>query len=181
MNQLLELLFANPFLLIIIVGAIFSFLKRGREQEAQRETRRPSAPKAHPVSDESSRNEVDWREIFMQEEAQQPPTRKVQPVQSYSYNESPSVSEEVQRRNELLEKYEIAKRNKEAQKQKELSIKDSPVYSGDLTANKNKINLDFSNLTKEDAIKGVIWSEILGKPRAKGSYRPSLNTRRKQG
>ncbi len=177
MNQLLDLIFANPFLVILIVGAIFSYLKRGNEQEARREARK-TVPKAEPVSEESNQ-EVDWREIFRQEEAPQPPTRKEEPVQSYSYHEQPSVSEDVQRRNELLEKYEKAKRNKEAAKQIERKQIQSPVYAGDLTA--TKVQLDFSKLTKEDAIKGVIWSEVLGKPRSKGSYRPSLNTRRKQG
>ncbi len=58
--------------------------------------------------------------------------------------------------------------------------KDSPIYNGDLTAS-SKLHLDFSKMSREDVMKGVILSEILGKPRAKAAYRPISYSRRKQG
>jgi hypothetical protein len=174
MEDLLRLITSNPILLFLIIGAILSFLQRGKEQEAKRETRNPGTP----TTRETERNEVDWREIFRQEEAQTTPNPRGQRGQQKPQQ---TISKEVNRTNELLEKYEIAKRNKEIAKRNELTSKDSPIYKDDITAS-NAVTLNFSNITREEAVKGVVWSEVLGKPRSKGSYRPSLNTRRrKQG
>jgi hypothetical protein len=174
MEQLLEFLFSNPLFLIIIIGAIASFLKRGREQEAE-EPRKTSAPRP-PVKKEQ---EVDWREIFRQEDEAVP--APVRERYSTTATKQETIAIEASRSNELLEQYEKAKRKKkEVTKRNELVTKNSPIYKDDLTVT-NKINLNFANITSEEAVKGVIWSEVLGKPRAKGSYRPSLNTRRKQG
>jgi hypothetical protein len=175
MEQLLEFLFSNPFFLIIIIGAIASFLKRGREQEAE-EPRKTSAPRP-PVKKEQ---EVDWREIFRQEDETTPTPVRDRERYSTTATKQQTVAIEASRSNELLEQYEKAKRKKEVTKRNELVTKNSPIYKDDLTVT-NKINLNFANITSEEAVKGVIWSEVLGKPRAKGSYRPSLNTRRKQG
>lgn len=156
-----------------------SFLKRGKEEEAQRETRKPVAPRAQGRP-ENQRNEVDWREIFQQEAGTNSTPQKAR-EQSYTYTEE-QTSMEVNRSQELLEKYEKAKLRKEKAEQRasRQSLTNSPIYKGDLTAS-NKVSLDFSSISRDEAIKGVVWSEILGKPRAKGSYRPTLNTRRKQG
>ncbi|QOY36186.1 hypothetical protein AWH56_000365 [Anaerobacillus isosaccharinicus] len=178
MEQLLDLIFGNPLLLFLIIGAFLSFLKRGKEEEAQRETRKPGAPRAQGRP-ENQRNEVDWREIF-QQEAQTNSAPQKSREQSYTYTEE-QTSMEVNRSRELLEKYEKAKLRKEKAGQKaRQSLTNSPIYKDDLTAS-NKVSLDFSSISRDEAIKGVVWSEILGKPRAKGSYRPTLNTRRKQG
>lgn len=165
MEDLLRLITSNPILLFLVIGAILSFLQRGKEQERQRETRKPGAP----ASNEKRQDEIDWREIFRQESQTEPaPRKQPEPVQI----------QEVSRSNELLERYEKVKRNRDSQKKSELAAKNSPIYKDDITASE-RIQLDFSNISKEEAVKGVIWSEILGKPRAKGSYRPSLNSRRK--
>ncbi|MFN7251267.1 MAG: hypothetical protein ACK4M9_10815 [Anaerobacillus sp.] len=176
MEQLLEFLFSNPFFLIIIIGAIASYLKRGKEQETQ-ETRKTSRP---PLKEEQQRNEVDWREIFRQEDETTPTPVRDRERYSTTATKQQTISIEANRSNELLEHYEKAKRKKEVKKRNELVTKNSPIYKDDLTVT-NKINLNFANVTSEEAVKGVIWSEVLGKPRSKGSYRPSLNTRRKQG
>lgn len=178
MQQLLDLIFGNPLLLFLIIGAFLSFLKRGKEEEAQRETRKPGAPRAQGRP-ENQRNEVDWREIFQQEAGTDSAPKKAR-EQSYTYREETTT--EVNRSQELLEKYEKAKLRKEKAEQNvsRQSLKNSPIYKDDITAS-NKVSLDFSSISRDEAIKGVVWSEILGKPRAKGSYRPTLNTRRRQG
>lgn len=174
MNQLLDFLFGNPLLLFLVIGAILNFLQKGKDPEQKREPRKTGTP----VSKEKQREEVDWREIFRQEAHTEPKPTKQQ-EQSYKYEEQPVT--EVKRSQELLQKYEEAKRRKESEKStKKKSLADSPIYKDDLTAS-NKVRLDFSKVTREDAIKGVVWSEILGKPKSKGSYRPTLNTRRRQG
>ncbi|MCT8139679.1 hypothetical protein H1D32_19370 [Anaerobacillus sp. CMMVII] len=174
MEDLLRI-FTNPILLFFIIGAILNYLKKGNEQEEEKGKRKPGSP----VRQETQQKEVDWREIFRQE-AQTEPAQKKQQPQSYSYSEPKEISAEVQRRNELLEKYEKAKKNKETAKRTERISKESPIYKDDITAS-NPVTLDFSNITRDEAVKGIVWSEVLGKPRSKGSYRPTLNTRRKQG
>lgn len=170
MGQLLDMVFSNPILMFLIIGAIMSFLQRGKEQEAQKETRK----NASPIGKGKKRDVVDWREIFRQEAT--PPTPKKRVEQTYTYTEQQEHSPSPN--NELLEKYERAKRNREATKKYDEKLKNSPIFKDDLTQSE-KVQLDFSNISREEAIKGVVWSEILGKPRAKGSHRPSMNLRRK--
>lgn len=178
MEDLLKVVTGNPILLFIIIGAILSFLKRGKEREANKETRKPGAPE----TEETPSVEIDWREIFRQEDNPKP-VSKTERGQTYTYTEQSvpsSVAGNNHRGNELLEKYEKAKQNKEAAKIYDPSIENSPIYKGDIAA-QAEVKLDFSRITKEEAIKGVVWSEILGKPRSKGPHRPALNTRRQRG
>ncbi|OIJ22129.1 hypothetical protein BKP45_05500 [Anaerobacillus alkalidiazotrophicus] len=174
MEDLLRYITANPFLLFLIIGAILSFFQKGKEQENKKQPNKTNRPAG------TGRQEVDWREIFHQEIEPNTAPQK-QRKETYTINDMPKLSlDEVNQSNKILEKYEQTKRKKEAAKRYERKLKDSPIYQGDITA-QSQVKLDFSNISREDAIKGVVWSEILGKPRAKGSYRPTLNTRRKKG
>lgn len=161
--------------MFLIIGAILSFLQRGREQEAKKETEQRGSGNG-----DAKQTEIDWREIFRQEADFEPKQQK-QRQQTYTYTEEPQTSTEgFNRSNELLEKYEKAKRDKKVAERKiGGNLKDSPIYKDDITAQR-KIELDFSSISSEEAVKGVVWSEILGKPRAKGSYRPSINMRRRR-
>ncbi|OIJ16692.1 hypothetical protein BKP37_05535 [Anaerobacillus alkalilacustris] len=176
MEDLLRYITANPFLLFLIIGAILSFFQKGKEQEKKKQPNKTNRPAG------TGRQEVDWREIFRQEIEPNTVPQK-QRKETYTINDvqEPKHSlDEVNQGNKILEKYEQTKRKKETAKRYERKLKDSPISQGDITA-QNQVKLDFSNISREDAIKGVVWSEILGKPRAKGSYRPSLNTIRKKG
>lgn len=178
MEDLLSVITGNPVLLFIVIGAILSFLKRGKEKEANKGARKPGSPE----TEEAPKAEIDWREIFRQEDNPKP-VSKSENGQTYTYTEQSVPSSDSgnnYRGNELLEKYEKAKQNKEAAKRYAPTIDDSPIYKGDIAA-QSEVQLDFSRITKEEAIKGVVWSEILGKPRSKGSHLPSLKTRKKRG
>lgn len=178
MEDLLKVVTGNPVLLFIIIGAILSFIKKGKEQEANKQTQKPGTPEM----EETPSAEVDWREIFRQEDNPKPVSTSER-GQSYTYTEQlepSSAAVNNQRGNELLEQYEKAKQNKEAAKIYSTTIEDSPIYKGDISA-QAEVKLDFSRITKEEAIKGVVWAEILGKPRSKGSHRPTLKTRGQRG
>ncbi|WNF37716.1 hypothetical protein RJD24_04440 [Bacillaceae bacterium IKA-2] len=178
MEDLLKIVTGNPILLFIIIGALLSFIKRGKEKEANQESQKPGAPE----TEETPNAEIDWRDIFRQEE-KPVPVSKSERGQSYTYTEQSvpsSVAGSNRVGNELLEKYEKAKRNKEAAKIYEPNLGNSPIYKGDIAA-QAEVKLDFSRITKEEAIKGVVWAEILGKPRSKNPHRPTLNTRRQKG
>lgn len=169
----------ESILIFLIIGAIMNFLQRGKEPQGKRSPQRPNAP----AGTETQQDEVDWREIFRQEARTKSPQPKKLEEQTYTYTEveKPTLSKAKSKQsNGKVESYEKAKRNKEKVTADELKSKDSPIYKDDITTQKN-VKLDFTNISREEAIKGVVWSEILGKPRAKGSYRPTLNTRRKQG
>ncbi len=176
MEDLLRAITSNPILLFLIIGAILSFLQKGKEEQAKRETQNRGGS-----TGEGKQVEIDWQEIFRQEEKTEPkPSSQTDTTYTYTEERATASMDGINRSNELLEKYEKAKQNKKAAENIGANLKDSPIYKDDLTASK-EVKLDFSNISKEEAIKGVVWSEILGKPRAKGSYRPSMSTRRRQG
>ncbi|MCE7794207.1 hypothetical protein K8O68_17640 [Salipaludibacillus sp. CUR1] len=181
MEGLFNLLLESPLLLFFIIAAILSFIQgRGRsEEEEKKGPRRPqqqrdqSSPESAPSRRE---NEVDWKDIFRQEER---PTQP-QPTVTRGGEENKREAErrvsslprdaekELSRSNrELHERYErIQSRKKRASEQTD-KIENSPIFEGDLTRGKEKVRLDFSNVSREEAIKGVIWAEILGKPKAR--------------
>ncbi len=176
MEDLLRMITSNPILLFLIIGAILSFLQKGKEEQGKRETQKRGG-----AAGKGKQPEIDWQEIFRQEEKSDPkPTRQTETTYTYTEEHPTASIDGISRSNELLEKYEKAKQNKKAAEIIGKNLKDSPIYKDDLT-NSKEVKLDFSNISREEAIKGVVWSEILGKPRAKGSYRPSMNTRRRQG
>ncbi|WP_416149316.1 hypothetical protein ACM26V_24205 [Salipaludibacillus sp. HK11] len=172
MEGLFELITESPLLLFFIIAAIISFFRsRGGEQQEKQsgepsQERQSSQPKQQTRKQGSPDIGVDWKDIFRQETD---PTERQPSASRQSRSESPVSSfpndaeEELNQSNrELHERYERIKN------QKESTIETSPIFNNDLTLQKkDKINLDFSQVSKNDAIKGVIWSEILGKPKAR--------------
>ncbi|QKS70856.1 hypothetical protein FLK61_29455 [Paenalkalicoccus suaedae] len=168
MEGLIELVLGNPFILFLIIAFLFStFRKRGTADEARQQP--DLSPDETATIDSEERNpseaeQADWRDIFYPPEER---SKKEQPAPSKSSSESKEATASLSKANdELQRRYEqVQQRKSEAAKQD--NIMDSPIYKKDLSASKSKIDLDFKNITKEDAIKGVIWSEVLGKPKAR--------------
>lgn len=175
MDDLFNLITSNPILLFVIIGAILNFLQKGKEQEGNKQTKnaQPRREKKH--------EEIDWREIFRQESEPEPQSQEVKPLDTYIEPERPKTAvDENIRSNDLKEQYEAVKRKKDALEATPAIKATSPIYKDDITADE-QVSLNFADISKQEAIKGVVWSEVLGKPRSKGSYRASLNTRRRQG
>lgn len=161
MGDLLELILGNSFLMIVIIGAIFKFLqaKGGAEETAK---------KANETTQQAKRkkDEVDWKQIFGLEENTEVKEAKKTKIKK----ESPRKNV-----NQYMEKYEEVRRKELNTKRKENH--QSPIYKDDITKSKNGLDIDFANITKHEAMKGVIWAEVLGKPRAKNRHRSIGNQR----
>ncbi|MCD8501252.1 MAG: hypothetical protein LRY71_05670 [Bacillaceae bacterium] len=156
MRDLLDIILGNSFLMVVIIGAIFKFLKAKGEAE---ETQKKASEKAQP--NQKKKDEVDWKQIFGLEEVFE--EQKVPEKPKTKKESSPKLT------NQYIEKYDEVKRQNRGTKKKEND--QSPIYKDDITKAKNELDIDFSKITKHDAMKGVIWAEVLGKPRAKNRHR----------
>lgn len=179
MGSFIEAILGNPFLLIIIIGALLSFFRGANQQQAQKGSGKPA--RGNQTGDQG---EIDWREIFRQEQApvedQQEPSRANDPYTSTRREETYTArTTTIEERNpssyeneldksskELYEKYEEAKRRKAKAFESAEKYDDSPIFSQDLTKS-SSVKLNFNNISREEAIKGIVWSEILGKPKAR--------------
>ncbi|WP_280768505.1 hypothetical protein [Salipaludibacillus daqingensis] len=187
MEGLFNLIAESPLLLFFVIAAIISFLRsRGGEEEQKKQSgqpqtrqERPSQQKQQTQQRGSKDQEVDWKDIFRQE------TRPTEPQPSASRSNrqyetrgqsEPTVSslprgaeEELKRsKSELNERYERIQKQKQKAIEKGSLTDNSPITNNDLTLQKkDKIKLDFSKISRDEAVKGVIWSEILGKPKSR--------------
>ncbi|WP_096201310.1 hypothetical protein [Bacillus sp. FJAT-45350] len=171
-----DFIFGNLFFILLILGALFNFFMRGekKEESPQRRQRRPAE------------DQVDWKEIFKQEGSQtnqeQSSPSQVRPERTEVSSPS-ELSQHVeaieQRRAELLQKKEEIrlKRNDISKGNIEES---SPIFSNEIGRKSSSLGLNFNKITNEEAMKGVIWSEVLGKPRAQRPHN-SNNRFRRQG
>ncbi|SER70559.1 hypothetical protein [Salipaludibacillus aurantiacus] len=178
MEGLFNLLLESPLLLFFIIAAILSFIQ-GRGRGAEEENKGPRRPQQQrdqsPPEPARRENEVDWKDIFRQEER---PTQPQPTVTRGGENQREAerrvsslprdAEQELSKSNrELHERYEKIQSRKKRASEQAGKIDNSPIFEGDLTRRKEKVRLDFSNVSREEAVKGVIWSEILGKPKAR--------------
>ncbi|MCD8511976.1 MAG: hypothetical protein LRY73_20435 [Bacillus sp. (in: Bacteria)] len=175
---LIESILGNPFLLFIIIAALLSFFRGANQQQEQKGSGKPA--KGNQTGDQG---EIDWREIFRQEQApvdSEEHRRTNDPYSTARSQEAKAAREPVEERysapaptekemnrgnKELYEKYEEAKRRKAKAFENAEKYDDSPIFTQDLTRTSMKLN--FNNISKEEAVKGIVWSEILGKPKAR--------------
>ncbi|PYZ94248.1 hypothetical protein CR194_01540 [Salipaludibacillus keqinensis] len=188
MEGLFNLLIESPLLIFFIIAAILSFVRSRGGDDQEKQSGKPSnqgrpsqqrQPQQRSRTDQDREQEVDWRDIFRQEERPtQPQPTVYRTERSEEAREKAEAAveslprdaeKELNKSNrELHERYErIQERKKQAM---DLSgeIAGSPIAQKDLTMQrKPKIRLDFSNISRDEAVKGVIWSEILGKPKSR--------------
>ncbi|ADU29862.1 hypothetical protein [Evansella cellulosilytica] len=157
---LIEALLGNPLLLILLIGALFSFFQRlgASNTEEQQQPPKRNTPQ----------QEIDWEDIFRQEESKQEPAEKSSVNDVYTPDSYYNSEDELAKANsELQDRYEATKKRKQrARELEQVMKKDSPIFTEDITKQTN-VGVSFSNMTREDAIKGIIWSEVLGKPKSK--------------
>ncbi|MCR6110385.1 hypothetical protein HXA35_08585 [Bacillus sp. A301a_S52] len=182
MEGLFNLLLESPIFLFIIIAAIMSFLRGNKQDEKQTRRQRPQGQQQRRTPSQSEEEqEVDWRDIFRQEERPTEPqsteswsNRERSENKSYSEPTVSSLPQEAENElsktnRELHERYERIKKRQEQAAKQVGEIGDSPIMQGDLTrsAAKPKVQLNFSHISREEAIKGIVWSEILAKPKAR--------------
>ncbi|MFA9558780.1 hypothetical protein ACERII_15840 [Evansella sp. AB-rgal1] len=172
METIFELFQGNPLLLFFVIAAIISFLQ-GLGGKKKQDPRGPVNQRPQQTKEQ---DEVDWRDIFRQEqqEEQYPQTQQQQssyqrsePEHKETYTASIHIDSDLEKANsELQDRYAEMKERKERAARMEQKLNyQSPILNGDITRS-NKA-LDFRNISGDEVIKGIVWSEVLGKPKSK--------------
>lgn len=184
----IDLILSNPLLLFFAIAMllnIFGSSGNKKENEKGKQQGRQQAPKS-PTREARKTNkteEIDWRDIFRQgtspffevEEPTRPTAsrqieeRKIAPIEV----ETVSIhTDEVlsQGNTALQEQYERLKMKQKQTNKQVSAMNNSPIYTGEISKNTpNKLNLNFNHVSQDEIVKGIIWSEILSKPKAKSS------------
>jgi hypothetical protein len=169
LDQLIEFIAQNFIFVAVVIGGLISMLGRmaGAGQQDQRGQR--SQPPRHQQEEQ-----VDWREIFKQEGAPLPEERstptKIEPASSVTFEEST-----LTRQQELQNQFEEMRRKREAssRKIKELRKEKQPSDS----RKKEAFDLQLNQLSNKEAMKGVVWAEVLGRPRARQPHATFMKKR----
>ncbi|UCZ54495.1 hypothetical protein LGQ02_06960 [Bacillus shivajii] len=161
----------NPLILFFIIAAILSFFQ-GLGGDKKQEDKRPNRPQNRPQQSghQQKEEEVDWREIFKQEQpsVEERHEKTRQPtVERESVSKHEPAKELEKANNDLSDRYEALKKRKEEALKQVKKVDKSPITEGDITKKTSKVELDFSKVSRDEAIKGIVWSEILGKPRSR--------------
>lgn len=183
MADLFQLILANPLLLIILIGGLISVFSRMAQSSQQQQGNEEGQGQAEnqqqrqrPVQMEPRRqsgSEIKWEDYFPAESA--PP---VQQGSRTSETEDSSVSANVQKQQELYERHKKAKaKAKELQDSLEIgAIADlgGVTESNRDDTKKDGLDMNFNQLSGKEAMRAVVWSEILGPPKGRvspGNYR----------
>ncbi|ALA51160.1 hypothetical protein CAY60_007535 [Shouchella clausii] len=174
MSGLFDFLFANPFLVIILVGGLVSLFSRigqatqqqnnrGEESEQppveQRPQREPVQTQPRVDHRQPKQQEIRWEDYFPQESA--PPAQPkpdIQPARVEASERALEKTEKLQERRRQLQ--ERVNRFKEAE-QDLASKKRDEANAGD------PLDLNLSHLSGKEAMKAVVLAEILGPPKGR--------------
>ncbi|MDT8861789.1 hypothetical protein N0O92_16370 [Alkalihalobacillus sp. MEB130] len=163
LENLLEFIAQNFIFVAVLIGGLISMFGRmaGGGQEQQEKRRNTNQRPRQPQQQEE---QVDWRDIFKQEEMK--PEPQPQPVQAQTI-EQPQLDVPLERdlrEQELRDRYDELRKKREKnpewnRKKREETTKVSRDREG--------LDLQLNRLSNQEAMKAVVWSEILGRPRAR--------------
>ncbi|MGO4887229.1 hypothetical protein ACJ2A9_05700 [Anaerobacillus sp. MEB173] len=174
-DNLFQFIMQNLFFFLLVIGGIISFFQRlGGEEEKKKQQRQQGRPQRQQRPQGQQRQpgrepKIDWDEIFRQEKNNPNQSRPTQQNRPISRTEE-TIAPIDERRNELYERIEAAKREKEKANERLERAVDSPIFKNDITKSGSKLDLNFKKVSAEQAMKGVIWAEILNKPKARRTY-----------
>jgi hypothetical protein len=187
-ESLFDFIFSNLFFVILVIGGIMSFFNRmSRGGEEGEQQNRPGRQPQPPPGQRQQRQEeqVDWREIFKQEQPQArteqdrpEPRFEERPVSFEPVSQQKEVAEGVDRQQELYDRYERLKdKKREAVNQFERMVPQKPVEGSE---KRSKLDLELNRLSNKEAMKAVVWAEVLGKPRGKNPHQTFSQIRRQR-
>ena len=172
LGALIDFILDNMFFVIILFGLISSLGKK-KTTDADETTRHPSQPRHTPVEMEKERQEKQrkkmtgqsLREIMEQMERQisaslEDPEEKKAKEAAIETHRQEQLRLELERQNQLQQ----SSRPERGEKVAPVAVTNSPIYANDLTKSKA---LSFD---KQSVTQGIIYSEILSKPRALNPY-----------
>lgn len=178
MNELLQFIFDNPFLLFLIVMGIFSAYNRYLEEQkkkVEKRTRKTDQPKVELTLPEEVRKEdplveklEEVKEIRLPKAEQvtelvEEVKKTVLETQSTTENKVEETAEELQR---LEEKYARLRQAEERMKRLQEEERKRKQEQKSLQAQSQTIDLR-SRLNQEGLVESVIMAEILGPPKAR--------------
>ncbi|WP_100406752.1 hypothetical protein [Bacillus solitudinis] len=159
MQNLFELILSNLFFVVLIIGGLLSFFKRVAQGNAQQERQEQGPQSEKP-------GKIDWKEIFNQEANEQDDR-----PQQQQYEEEPVSFEPVSHEVEIakVQNDDLQTRREDLIQRREMSRARSSSYEiGKQPVTKNRgLDLNLNKLSNKEAMKAVVWSEVLGKPRGR--------------
>lgn len=177
MEQLIDLIFENPFLLVIILGALFS-LFGGKKKEEQQEQRQ-------------RQNQRTGSQQQRQQQSQQPMRTKSNPSQPRQQvkkktqeKRAPQLSIEEQRARQMARfasNHVTEHHSAEADEKLVRADERRKTEIQNLTSSydQKRFKKEFKQgLTREGLINSVIMAEVLGSPRARNPYESIVSKRR---
>lgn len=172
--QILGELFSNPIALFILIGVIMSLFTKRKTDGSQQQQRRPVLP--GPV--QQSRPAPARRQPAEAKTAPSRPRMKTDEENQRAQDQngdrrrnSPVEAAEVL--TDIQKKYSEQKHQTSAKKQQTGRMSPSQS-SGRLNQKREQIQSDVVFQPKKDTlVEGLIWAEVIGKPRAKNPYSSS--------
>lgn len=187
MGGLIEFFIANPFLLILLIGAITGLFGKKSKQEEQKRRQQQRQQQAKQQTQAQTQSSYPDNETGYIEEK----VEKKSGNQSYDwdidiFNESKEELEKKLREtfSPYLEKKkepQVTSKNASPSTMKdrveELSIKqqeitkNSPIFKQELQISEGKV-LTNHKINPKRVVEGVMWAEILGQPRSRNPHHP---------
>ena len=191
MGEILEFLFENIYILIIIISAIIGFFSGDKKEQKQKEKPKPVRPvRPKPVlSRTETRNATTSRERTIDRtNKQEVLTTKLEPKETTTSTTkmSDAIEMEQQAQFERLQERLGTVQSSEVQYDNFITDQDlttskalqkSNDYSEEQKVLKNNLR---SSLRNKGLINGIIMAEVLGKPRALKPYQSVIVERYKK-
>ncbi|MFB5662107.1 hypothetical protein [Alteribacillus sp. HJP-4] len=178
----------EAFIIALIIGGIISAINKNKQKETGRNTTNA------PENQQEQEQELDWKSIFRENKNpgdntypqdrrrdQQRPTRPVPEAESELYRNEPEQTKYSEAHDQYKKKSDELKRKKEKAKKKIDNVKgysldkDEIGTAGTGAPSSYLQESRYHNVSRNEAVNGIIWSEILGAPRSRKSLAASRN------
>ncbi|GAE26973.1 hypothetical protein JCM9140_3083 [Halalkalibacter wakoensis JCM 9140] len=158
LENLLEFIVQNFIFVAVVIGGLISMFGRMAGAGQQQQEKRGNAGE-RTRQPQTQDDQVDWRDIFKQEEIEPASPGQIQ-VETTHLDRTDEIAD---RQQQIKDQYDQLRK-----KRKETSYKASELRSDTETpSKKGGLDLHLNRLTNEEAMKAVVWAEVLGRPRAR--------------
>ncbi|GAE30669.1 hypothetical protein [Halalkalibacter hemicellulosilyticus] len=173
--NIIELIMSNLLPFIIIVGGLISFFGRMTKENNEKQQRQqmPAGQQQEETKAETTNEkQIDWRDLFNTDEFEQ--------KTSWPGSEPVKASEVEQQNSDLKQEQEKQreKKRKLDERLKEIRKRSSAQSEQPVASESNGLNLQFDQISNKEAMKGVVWAEVLGRPRARQPHQTFVRNRR---
>ncbi|GLB58251.1 hypothetical protein [Cytobacillus sp. NCCP-133] len=150
----MEILLENPFILIALLAFISSLFKKKKKGESEKQKKRPQQ-RPEPQAEQSA------AEVLME--------KAVKEEKRQQAERASRIEEEYRRRKQQAEESIRVLQNQKLAAERQASVFREPAEKP-VDRPQARIQGQFAP-QKKALVDGIIWSEILGPPRAKGPHR----------